>query len=78
MKIIEINIDQKSYKIVQIRPTINLYKILHLDGSFEVTRNNYSGTWKILMQNNKSAKLPLQKIGRAIEERLGVGNQQFA
>ena len=78
MKTININIGEEIYKIIQHKPTINLYKILHLTGFFEITRNSHSGKWKVLMQNNESATLPLYKIGKAIEEHLGIVNQRFA
>lgn len=76
MKTVKINIGEENYKIIQHKPTINLYKILHLNGFFEITRNNYSGKWKVLMQNNQSATLPLMKIGKAIEEHFTIGHQQ--
>lgn len=76
MKTIKINIGEEIYKVIQHTPTINLYKILHLNGFFEITKNNYSGKWKVLMQNNKAATLPLIKIGKAIEEHFTIGNQQ--
>lgn len=75
MKIININVGQEIYKVIQHAPTVNLYKILHLDEFFEVTRNNYSGTWKVLIQNNETATLPLHMIGKAIEENFIEINQ---
>ncbi|HEY0177907.1 MAG TPA: hypothetical protein VGC08_16105 [Pedobacter sp.] len=74
MKSININVNQQNYKVEQPVSTINIYKIIHPEGSFEITRNRYSGKWKILMQTNRSAKLPLTPIGKAIEENLGVLN----
>lgn len=74
MKSININVNQEVYKIEQPVSTINIYKIIHLDGSFEITRNRYSGKWKVLLQSNGAAKLPLNPIGKAIEETLGVLN----
>jgi hypothetical protein len=70
MKTIKINVGEEVYKIVQIRPTINLYKILHKKGYFEITRDTYNGKWKVLMQNNQSETLPIHRIGQEIEEKL--------
>jgi len=70
MKTIKINVGEEVYKIVQIRPTINLYKILHQNGYYEITRDNYNGKWKVLMQNHQNVPLPLHMIGQAIEEKL--------
>lgn len=76
MKSININVGEEIYKIIQLTPTINLYKILHLGELFEVTRNNYNGTWKILIQNNEAATLPLRTIGQAIEENFNMAYQK--
>jgi len=70
MKTIKINVGEEIYKIIQIRPTINLYKILHTNGFFEITRDNHNGKWKVLLQNNQNATLPLNTIGQVIEEKL--------
>ena len=72
MKSIKINIGEELYKIIQIRPTLNLYKILHLSGFFEITKDTYNGKWKVLIQNNQNATLPIGMIGQVIEERLMV------
>jgi len=74
MKTININIDQQNYKVEQAFASINIYKISHQTGSFEITRNRYSGKWKVLIQSNKMLSLPLTSIGRAIEENLGYIN----
>jgi hypothetical protein len=75
MKIININVGREKYKVIQHTPTVNLYKILHLDQFFEVTQDHYNGTWKVLIQNNHKAKLPLHKIGKAIEEHFSYAGQ---
>lgn len=74
MKTIDINLNQEVYTVEQPISTINIYKITHPKGSFEITRNRYSGKWKVLVQSNRSAKLPLAPLGKAIEENLGVVN----
>lgn len=74
MKSIKINVKEENYLVEQAIPTINLYKIIHPKGSFEITRNRYSGKWKILMQSDSSIKLPLSPLGKAIEENLGFIN----
>lgn len=78
MKSIKINVGEESYKIIQIRPTVNLYKILHMNGFFEITKDSYYGNWKVLMQNNQNATLPIRTIGEIIEERLMVTNARSA
>jgi hypothetical protein len=75
MKSIKINVGEESYKIIQIRPTLNLYKILHMNGFFEITKDTYNGNWKVLMQNNRNAQLPLAPIGQIIEDRLMVEDE---
>lgn len=74
MKSIDISVNQEIYKVEQPVSTINIYKIIHPKGSFEITRNRYSGKWKVLMQTNRSVRLPLSPIGKAIEENLGILN----
>jgi len=74
MKSIKINIGEEIYKIIQIRPTLNLYKILHMNGFFEITKDTHNGKWKVLIQDNQNVKLPLGTIGQAIEERLMESN----
>lgn len=74
MKSIDISVNQEIYKVEQPVSTINIYKIIHPNGSFEITRNRYSGKWKVLMQTNRSVNLPLSPIGKAIEENLGILN----
>lgn len=70
MKSIKVNVGEEIYKIIQIRPTLNLYKILHMNGFFEITKDTHNGKWKVLIQNNQNATLPLSTIGEVIEERL--------
>lgn len=74
MKSIDISVNQEIYKVEQPVSTINIYKIIHTKGSFEITRNRYSGKWKVLMQSNRAVRLPLSPIGKAIEENLGILN----
>ena len=74
MKSINVNVNQEIYQVEQPVSTINIYKIIHSKGSFEVTRNRYSGKWKVLMQTNQAVKLPMTPLGKAIEENLGVVN----
>jgi hypothetical protein len=74
MKTISISVNQETYKIEQPVSTINIYKIIHQKGFCEITRNRFSGKWKMLIQTDHSAKLPLRVIGKAIEENLGVLN----
>lgn len=76
MKSIKIQIEQVAYEVVQSAPTLNLYKIFHPKGSFEMTRK-HSGEWKVLMQTQRSADMPLARIGKAIEEKLGLANYSF-
>jgi len=74
MKSINISVDEEIYHVEQPVSTINIYKIIHGQGSFEITRNRFSGKWKVLVQTDRTAKLPLTPIGKAIEETLGVVN----
>ena len=74
MKSIKINVGKEIYKIIQIRPTLNLYKILHMNGFFEITKDTHNGKWKVLIQDNQNVPLPLGTIGQAIEERLMESN----
>lgn len=74
MKSIHINVDQEIYKVEQPVSTINIYKIIHQKGFYEITRNRFSGKWKVLLQTEYSANFPLGPIGKAIEENLGVLN----
>jgi len=74
MKSINISVDEEIYHVEQPVSTINIYKIIHGQGSFEITRNRFSGKWKVLVQTDQNAKLPLTPIGKAIEETLGVVN----
>ncbi|RAJ37409.1 hypothetical protein [Pedobacter cryoconitis] len=68
MRTLKINIEDDVYSILQPIATINLYKILHPKGSFEITRRRYTGEWKVLLQTNNSVTLPIAPIGKAIEE----------
>lgn len=77
MKSIQINVGQEIFKIVQSAPSINLYQVFHPKGRFEMTRK-YSGEWKVLMQNKRTEDMPLHHIGKAIEEKLGIVNYNFA
>ncbi|MET1054532.1 MAG: hypothetical protein ABWY16_04430 [Pedobacter sp.] len=74
MKSIHINVDQEIYKVEQAVSTINIYKIIHQKGFYEITRNRFSGKWKVLLQTDSSENFPLGPIGKAIEENLGVVN----
>ncbi|QNK61734.1 hypothetical protein H7F33_14380 [Pedobacter sp. PAMC26386] len=74
MRSLKINIEDDVYSILHPISTINLYKIVHQKGSFEITRSRYTGEWKVLIQTNNSVTLPVAPIGRAIEERLGIVN----
>ncbi|MBB6272568.1 hypothetical protein HDF26_003025 [Pedobacter cryoconitis] len=74
MRSLEINIEDDVYSILHPISTINIYKIVHLKGSFEITRARYTGEWKVLIQTNKSVTLPVAPIGKAIEEKLGIVN----
>jgi hypothetical protein len=74
MRSININVDKEVWSVEQPVSTINIYKIRHSKGSFEITRNRYSGKWKVLLQTNNDVELPLMPIGKAIEENLGVVN----
>lgn len=74
MKSINISVEKEIYRVEQPVSTINIYKIIHPKGSFEITRNRFSGKWKVLIQSNQLAKLPLKPLGKAIEENLGVVN----
>ena len=74
MKTLEINIDKEVYSVEHAVTTINLYKIKHPKGYIEVTRNRYNGKWKILSQSDSSIDLPLEPIGKAIEEHLDIIN----
>jgi hypothetical protein len=74
MKSINISVDQETYKVEQPVATINIYKIIHPKGLCEITRNRYSGKWKVLLQSDYAKDFPLGSIGKAIEENLGVVN----
>jgi len=74
MRSLKINIEDDVYSILQPISTINLYKIVYPKGSFEITRSRYTGEWKVLIQTNKSVTLPVEPIGKAIEEKLGIVN----
>jgi hypothetical protein len=74
MKSINISVEQEIYKVEQAVSTINIYKIIHQTGFYEITRNRFSGKWKVLMQADDSAIFPLGLIGKAIEENLGIVN----
>ncbi|WP_367865974.1 hypothetical protein [Pedobacter sp. WC2423] len=74
MRSLKINIENDVYSILHPIATINLYKIVHPKGSFEITRRRYTGEWKVLLQTNKSVTLPIAPIGKAIEEKLGIVN----
>jgi hypothetical protein len=74
MRSLKINIEDDVYSILHPISTINLYKIVHPKGSFEITRSRYTGEWKVLIQTNKSVTLPVAPIGKAIEEKLGIVN----
>jgi len=74
MKSININVGQEIYKVEQAVSTINIYKIIHQKGFYEITRNRFSGKWKVLLQAEDSAIFPLGPIGKAIEENLGILN----
>ncbi|SDZ90837.1 hypothetical protein [Pedobacter hartonius] len=74
MRSINIRVNHEIYKVEQLVSTINIYKIIHSKGFYEITRNRFSGKWKLLVQTDHSAELPLTSIGKAIEENLGVLN----
>ena len=74
MRSININIGQELYKVVHPVATINIYKVANSKGFFEITRNKYNGEWRILVQSNTTVKLPIQPIGKEIEEHLGIIN----
>lgn len=74
MRSININVDKEVWSVEQPVSTINIYKIRHPKGNFEITRNRYSGKWKVLLQTNEAVDLPLTPIGKAIEENLGIVN----
>lgn len=74
MKSINISVDQEIYKVEHPVSTINIYKIFHQKGFYEITRNRFSGKWKVLLQTEDSANFPLGSIGKAIEENLGILN----
>lgn len=72
MNTIQISIEKEEYQVIQKVPTLNLYKIAHSLGIFEITRNPYNGIWKVLLQTNRALQLPLYSIGKAIEANMGV------
>lgn len=74
MKTVEINIKKKVYKVEQPIETINLYKITLPKGLAEISRNRYSGEWRVLSKSKSSLRLPLEPIVRAIEENLTIIN----
>ncbi|MBB6499944.1 hypothetical protein [Pedobacter cryoconitis] len=74
MRSLKVNIEEDVYSVLQPITTINLYKIVHNKGSFEITRSRHSGEWKVLIQTNHSVILPVAPIGKAIEEKFGIVN----
>ena len=74
MKTVEISFKKKTYKVEQPISTINLYKITHPNGLIEITRNKYSGEWKVLCKSQPTLRVPMEPIVKAIEENLSIVN----
>lgn len=72
MKSIQIKIAKEIYQVVQNFARINLYQVFSEKGNFEITKTRSNGTWKILAQNTTSITLPVNRLGKAIEQKFGV------
>lgn len=74
MKTLNININNQEYSIEHPITTINLYRVKHMNGLAEITRNRHNGKWKVLYKNESFQRIPVQGIGRAIEKNLSIIN----
>ncbi|KEQ31426.1 hypothetical protein [Pedobacter antarcticus] len=72
MKSIQIKIAKEIYQVVQNFAKINLYQVFSEKGNFEITRTRSNGTWKILAPGNSSITLPINTLGKIIEQKFDV------
>lgn len=72
MRSIQIKIAKEIYQVVQNFTKINLYQVFSEHGNFEITKTRSNGTWKILAPNAGSIALPINKLGKVIEQKFGV------